>query len=100
MDFDQAGFSDFDLELEDFEVRKTKKFERVWNVGEGGSIVLSVLDGDVVYFGACDGNVYAISADTGREIWRFKTDAPAWGTPCIHGDMLFIGSYDHNLYAL
>ncbi|MCK4335379.1 MAG: PQQ-binding-like beta-propeller repeat protein, partial [Candidatus Aenigmarchaeota archaeon] len=97
MEFDfggfDSGFADFDLELEEFEVKKTKKFDRHWKVGEGGSVYNSPLVyGNTIYFGSADGHVYAVDLVTRKEKWRFKTSAKIFfSSPVIHDNVLYIG---------
>ena len=76
------------------------------------------------YFSSLDGNVYAVDTADGREAWRFRTGGerrftapgihgiqPAHemmadpfdvflSSPALDGGVLFIGSGDHNVYAL
>jgi outer membrane protein assembly factor BamB len=104
MDFGFEGFESagLDVELEDIEVKRTKKFDRMWGVGFGGSINngIRLVDG-ITYFGAMDSYVYAVDVTTGREVWRFKTsDGICESTPAVANGVLYIGSFDHRLYAL
>jgi outer membrane protein assembly factor BamB len=46
-----------------------------------------------------DGFVVAWDAETGREKWRFKS-APIESSPLLKGNRLFVGSWDHGVYAL
>ena len=46
-----------------------------------------------------DGYVVAWDADTGRERWRFKS-APIESSPLLRNGRLYVGSWDHNVYAL
>jgi outer membrane protein assembly factor BamB len=46
-----------------------------------------------------DGFVVAWDADTGRERWRFRS-APIESSPLLRGRRLYVGSWDHNVYAL
>src|SRR5918999_349179 len=46
-----------------------------------------------------DGFVVAWDAETGRERWRFKS-APIESSPLLKGNRLFVGSWDHGVYAL
>ena len=46
-----------------------------------------------------DGFVVAWDADSGRELWRFKS-APIESSPLLKGSRLFVGSWDHGVYAL
>lgn len=59
-----------------------------------------VVSGNWVCFGAGDGRVYAVSADTGQLQWSFQTGDIVHTTPALAGDRLFIGSLDGHLYAL
>ncbi|NIO22788.1 MAG: PQQ-binding-like beta-propeller repeat protein [Candidatus Aenigmarchaeota archaeon] len=104
MDFGFEGFesSDFDVGIEEVEVRKTKTYDRIWKMSIGGSIDSSpVIRDGIVYFGCCDQNVYAVDISNGQEIWRVKTDGIITdSTPIFHGDVFFIGSFDGKLYAI
>jgi outer membrane protein assembly factor BamB len=46
-----------------------------------------------------DGFLVAWDADTGRERWRFNS-APIESSPLLHGKRLFVGTWDHNVYAI
>jgi outer membrane protein assembly factor BamB len=46
-----------------------------------------------------DGFVVAWDAETGRELWRFNS-APIESSPLLKGKRLFVGSWDHGVYAL
>ena len=45
MDFGFEGFesSDFDVDLQEIQIKKVKKFDRIWNIGSGGSINQRIL---------------------------------------------------------
>ncbi|MFD2556727.1 PQQ-binding-like beta-propeller repeat protein [Sphingobacterium tabacisoli] len=53
-----------------------------------------------VYFGSSDGYLYALNAETGSLIWKFKTNGPIRSTPSIYRDILLFGSWDTYVYAL
>ncbi|MBI2170621.1 MAG: PQQ-binding-like beta-propeller repeat protein [Chloroflexi bacterium] len=61
---------------------------------------ITVTQGGLVLFGASDGFVRALRASNGFKEWEFKTDKPVWSTPTVAGDTVYVGSLDHNLYAL
>jgi outer membrane protein assembly factor BamB len=46
-----------------------------------------------------DGFVVAWDADTGKERWRYKTQ-PIESSPLLHGNRLFVGSWDHGVHAI
>ncbi len=52
-----------------------------------------------MYFGGTDGYFYCLGADNGKERWKYKTGGAITATPFVAGDVVLIGSLDHNLYA-
>lgn len=79
-----------------------RTFHRVrWTFPTGGCVVSSpvLLDG-VIYFGSNDGNVYAVDADSGRQLWSHATGGPVAATPAVAGGVVYVGSYDGRFYAL
>lgn len=53
-----------------------------------------------VYFGSGDGNIYALAADSGKVVWKFKTGNVVHASPAISEGVLFVGSWDTYFYAL
>ncbi len=53
-----------------------------------------------LYFGGDDGNVYAVDAETGRQVWKTTTRGPVPCTPAIANGTVYMGSYDGKFYAL
>jgi len=102
MDFTFEGFesSDFEAELEDVVVRRTRRFDRLWRIGEGGSICLSELHEGVLYFGAADSYFYAMDADSGKLLWRFRADGIIMGKPFVERGIVYFTCYDGRCYAL
>ncbi len=41
-----------------------------------------------------------MDAQTGKEVWRFRTEHQVSGSPVIYKDSLYCGSVDGNLYCL
>ncbi|HDD46026.1 MAG TPA: hypothetical protein ENG42_00990 [Candidatus Aenigmarchaeota archaeon] len=61
------GFDDFATELGELEIRKTRKFDRVWKIGHGGSIASPmVIHKNMLLFGALDSYLYCVNADNGK----------------------------------
>jgi outer membrane protein assembly factor BamB len=58
-----------------------------------------VVDGEVVV-GDWDGNVWALSARTGRTLWRTPTGSAVKGSVAFSGGRLFIGNYGGKVLAL
>jgi outer membrane protein assembly factor BamB len=100
-DSDRESFGEFETELEDIEVKKIKKFERIWKNGFGGSVCYSKMFGKRVYFGCMDHYVYCIDADTGEEIWRFKTDGSVLSSVSdVYNNVIYVGGYGGELHAI
>ncbi len=85
-----------------YSIRTDKGKER-WRFQTDHQIAGSVLIvGHRLYFGATDHRVYCLSMVDGSPIWAFETQGPITGSPVTDAQhrMLFIGSFDHHLYAL
>ncbi|HNX04671.1 MAG TPA: PQQ-binding-like beta-propeller repeat protein [Opitutales bacterium] len=54
----------------------------------------------LVYIGSGDGNLYALCARTGKEVWKFATGDVVHSSPALSGDTVYFGSFDAKLYAL
>lgn len=54
----------------------------------------------IVYFGSADGFIYAVKAETGEVVWKYKTEGRVRSSPAIAGGVVYCGSMDGNLYAL
>jgi outer membrane protein assembly factor BamB len=63
---------------------------------KGGAAIV----GGRVFVGDDDGMVHAVEFATGKEIWKFKTEASIEATPLVLHDVVYLGSSDGNLYAL
>ena len=59
----------------------------------------AVVDGKV-FFGAGDGNVYAVDAKSGVLQWKFTTGDVVHASPAVAGRTVFIGSWDGTFYAI
>jgi outer membrane protein assembly factor BamB len=79
-----------------------RQFHRVkWTFPTGNRVMSSpVMQGDTLYFGSDDGNVYAVDAKDGRQLWKFTTRARVSATPAVANDTVYVGSFDGRFYAL
>lgn len=79
-----------------------RQFQRVkWKFPTGDRVVSSpVYQEKVIYFGGDDGNIYAVEAETGRQLWKRTTGGPAPSTPAVANGIVYAGSYDGKFYAL
>src|SRR3989344_23794 len=77
-------------------------FQQIFNeLPTTGSIIsFSVFNNGIVYFSSLDTHVYALDAETGEMLWKFKTGGPVVSTPLIHRDRIYFGSNNGNFYCL
>lgn len=59
----------------------------------------AVADG-VVYVGATDSNLYALSATSGRHLWSFRAQGAILSPPTVVDGVVYFGSSDGRVYAL
>jgi len=55
---------------------------------------------DTVYVGSNDGNLYAVSAKDGEEIWKYNTQGRVLSTPLVTGNKIYFGSGDSRIRAI
>ena len=72
-----------------------------WQFATGAAIHSSpaVADG-IVYVGSQDSRLYALDAETGRELWSFACESWVESSPAVADGVVYFGSNDGNLYAL
>lgn len=56
--------------------------------------------GGIVYVGATDGNLYALSATTGKYLWSFRAQGAILSPPTVVNDVVYFGSTDGRVYAI
>jgi len=54
----------------------------------------------VVYIGSNGGNIYALNAAYGTQLWNYTTGNAVWSSPAVANGIIYIGSLDDNIYAL
>ena len=79
-----------------------RQFHRVkWKFPTGNRIVSSpVIQGKTIYFGSDDCNIYAVDAESGRQMWKHATKGAVSSTPAVANGVVYATSYDGKLYAL
>jgi outer membrane protein assembly factor BamB len=102
MEESETSFDDFSIEMGEYEIVQTSKFDRYVRIGTGGSIASEPLVlNRIVYFCSMNHSLYALDLATGEEIWRFKANDRMGACSPVHKDgILIAGSHDHTLYAL
>jgi outer membrane protein assembly factor BamB len=95
-------FEDFSVEMGEFEVRKTGKFDRMWKTEQGGSIASGVVLSDgLLYVASANYNVYCLRPEDGSEVWKFHTEGViVEAQPTVAHGIVYVASYDRNVYAL
>jgi outer membrane protein assembly factor BamB len=53
-----------------------------------------------VVYADSGGNVYALDASTGHQLWRFTTRSYVDSFPAVANGVVYAGYYNHNVYAL
>ena len=76
------------------------KYEILENTKLKGIRSSPASEGKAVIFGAEDGNVYALDAETGKLRWRFQTSASIVASPAVLDGSVYIGNLEGTFYAL
>lgn len=74
--------------------------EKLWGVRVGFSITGDVVVASGAVYVSAGGNVIALRALDGSELWRFDQALSGLYTPVVVGGVIYAGSNDGNLYAL
>src|SRR3990172_7326231 len=68
--------------------------------GELGHISSPAVVEGVVYVGSYEGYLYALDAESGEMLWRFKAGDRVYSSPAVVEGVVYTGSGDGYLYAL
>ena len=55
---------------------------------------------NIVFYGSCDGYIFALNADNASLVWSYRTGIFVFASPAIVNGTVYVGSYDGYLYAL
>lgn len=58
------------------------------------------LNTNICFIGSFDGYLYALDANSGFTLWRFRTNGPVVATPYVTADTVYIASTDGIVYAI
>ncbi len=73
----------------------------LWSLQTNGAIWgTPSIEGQTVYIGSDDGNLYAVDAGTGAERWRFPTAGLVRSRPALSNGIVYFTSDDGFLYAV
>lgn len=74
----------------------------VWKCNVTSQIVYSspmVADGKVYIGGGNQGEIYCLNASNGKRIWTFYTSAEVFASPAVAEGIVYVPSYDGQIYA-
>ncbi len=64
------------------------------------SILSSPIENNgVIYIGSNDGNIYALASESGKLLWKYKTNGHVTSSPRIYKNKMFVSSNDGYLYC-
>ncbi len=92
---------EINLELENIKNQvKESRMPQLFGVGKGGSVLTRALvTEDSIYFGACDGFLYALDLN-GKEKWRFQAGDVLASSGIVVENKIYFGSFDSKFYCL
>lgn len=83
------------------EAYERSTFRRKWQIKiHDGCASELLLDNDRLFFGANDGNFYAVDAEFGRVLWKYETKAPVFARPFVAGSHVLLATSDDVIYCL
>jgi outer membrane protein assembly factor BamB len=59
-----------------------------------------LFDGNTIYVGSHDHNLYALDSQSGQLLWSFPANGSVFDAPALENGILYVGSQDGNIYAL
>ena len=79
-----------------------KSGDQAWNPFTTGAPIWSTpaVENGIGYFGSHDHNVYAVTLNDGKQLWRYETGGVVAGKPLVFDGKVIAGSFDKLLYAL
>ncbi len=73
----------------------------LWDVPTGGPFAGQArIDGDTVYAGSTDGQLYALALATGKERWRYDAREELGTRPLVANGTVFVASLEDTVFAV
>jgi eukaryotic-like serine/threonine-protein kinase len=73
----------------------------MWKYKTTGNINSSAaIQGDNLFFGSGDGNLYCLNATDGALVWKYQTGGVVDASPAVADGIVFFGSHDGFFYAI
>jgi outer membrane protein assembly factor BamB len=73
---------------------------KLWDFQAEDTVTHVRVAGNTAYFGSYDNHMYAVDKQTGKLLWKFKTNGFVHTDPSIHKNLVIFGGWDCNLYCL
>ena len=72
----------------------------VWvNTDIDRSLTTVAIKDGILYTADFSGRIFALDADTGRELWRHATDGPIWSSPLVADGKVYVGTDTGELWT-
>lgn len=72
----------------------------VWETNIGGAVQARLVrDGELLYLPSMGGDLVALRAENGAEVFRVRTEGPVYATPHVENGVVYFTSADHHIYA-
>lgn len=88
------------MEPGDFQVRDLRTGKLLWRFPTGLTEPSPVARDGIAYFGATNGNVYAIDLERREPLWVYSGGAKITSSPALAGDRLYVGDYAGRVLCL
>ena len=72
----------------------------LWELQAGGPFGQPALDGDTVYAGSTDGNLYAVAIATGKTRWVYPAKEDLTTRPALSGGLVLVASLQDTVFAV
>jgi outer membrane protein assembly factor BamB len=72
----------------------------LWELQAGGGFGQPLVDGDTVYAGSSDGNLYAVAIPTGKRRWTYAAREDLSTRPALAGGLVLVASLQDTVFAV
>lgn len=73
----------------------------LWSLQDSSDIVSGMVrSGNLCYYTNTNGEIKAVNIESGKMVWRYKTQGKIFSTPAIENEKIVVSSTDGNIYCL
>jgi outer membrane protein assembly factor BamB len=72
----------------------------LWELQAGGSFGTPLVEGDTLYAGSSDGNLYAVAIPTGKPRWTYAAREDLSTRPALAGGLVLVASLQDTVFAV